>query len=353
MKRGFWSDIHNWHTLSAIHTWRTFSQSQDSLLLNWQWLFPSLFTQAAIHISSQGEWYRWCCSSTETLTMWQIQVECQEVTLEVERCIKFKGTARIRLECLNFHSNGPQENVERLKLCFQHEGCYWLEHQYHVPAVIDSQHLDLAVQSFNTSHKRCWATHKTNGLNYIFCPVSDSVVYRAVIDFKQAESFFHLRTGGGQWISTWTVQWSDLLTATTFTDISARFKWKIREIPCWSFLQWGATFCWVSLSQNLPVWPARRSSHWGLLVGTFDQKQTRWAEETPPPRQILGGLQCAPGHHRLVGWDEGRDAQKDDGLTMWGGKLAVLAQWMRQHNCSPGNPSLPWTYLSVLVQFAQ
>ena len=85
--------------------------------------------------------------------MQQIQVERQEVTLEVERRIKFKGTAHIRLECLNFHSNEPQENMERLKLCFQHEGCYRLECQYYVPAVVDLQHLNLAVQSFNTSHE--------------------------------------------------------------------------------------------------------------------------------------------------------------------------------------------------------
>jgi hypothetical protein len=69
--------------------------------------------------------------------MRQIQIERQETALEAERRIKFTGTARIKLEYLDFLSNGPRENVERLKSCFQREGCYRLERQYHVPAVIN------------------------------------------------------------------------------------------------------------------------------------------------------------------------------------------------------------------------
>ena len=43
----------------------------------------------------------------------------QELRLEAERCVKYRGTARVRLEVLHFQWNEPRElsrkNVERLK----------------------------------------------------------------------------------------------------------------------------------------------------------------------------------------------------------------------------------------------
>lgn len=84
--------------------------------------------------------------------MRQRRVERQEAELEAERLAKFKGTARIRLECLEFPRSESNENVERLKLCIECEGCHRLESRYHVPAVIDRQLLDAAVQASNTTH---------------------------------------------------------------------------------------------------------------------------------------------------------------------------------------------------------
>ena len=64
-------------------------------------------------------------------------VERQEAELEEERRAKFKGTARIRLESLNFPRQGANENAERLKLYIKCEGCYRVDSKYHVSAVID------------------------------------------------------------------------------------------------------------------------------------------------------------------------------------------------------------------------
>lgn len=80
------------------------------------------------------------------------RVERYEAELEAERRVKFKGTARIRLECLDFPKYGRNENAERLKLCIEYGGCYRLGSQYHVIAVIDQSLLDNAIQAANTSH---------------------------------------------------------------------------------------------------------------------------------------------------------------------------------------------------------
>lgn len=42
-------------------------------------------------------------------------VERQEAELEAERRVKFKGTARVRLDSLDFPRQGVNENAERLK----------------------------------------------------------------------------------------------------------------------------------------------------------------------------------------------------------------------------------------------
>lgn len=78
--------------------------------------------------------------------------ERQEAEFEAERRVKFKGTARIRLESLDFPRQGANENAERLKLCIEYEGCYRLDSKYHVSAVIDQELLDGAVAASNTSH---------------------------------------------------------------------------------------------------------------------------------------------------------------------------------------------------------
>ena len=84
--------------------------------------------------------------------MRQRRMERYKAELEAERRAKFKGTARIRLEYLDFPKYRRNENAERLKLCIEHGGCYRLGSQYHVIAVIDQSLLDNAIQAANTSY---------------------------------------------------------------------------------------------------------------------------------------------------------------------------------------------------------
>lgn len=46
--------------------------------------------------------------------------ERREAELETNRRVKCKGTARIRLEDLDFPRHGANENVVRLKLCIDY-----------------------------------------------------------------------------------------------------------------------------------------------------------------------------------------------------------------------------------------
>lgn len=77
--------------------------------------------------------------------MWRSQAREEESKIEAEKCIKYKGTARIRLKWLHFQWNQPREldskNVERLKADFQKD-CRRLDEHNHISAVIDQQSLD-------------------------------------------------------------------------------------------------------------------------------------------------------------------------------------------------------------------
>jgi hypothetical protein len=59
--------------------------------------------------------------------MRQAQVEQEDIRLEAERQIKYRGTARIKLELLYFRRDESREldkrHVEYLKQCFKKEGC--------------------------------------------------------------------------------------------------------------------------------------------------------------------------------------------------------------------------------------
>lgn len=65
----------------------------------------------------------------------------QELRLEAERCIKYRGTARVRLEVLHFQWNEPRElswkNVERLKEVSRTDNVRRLEPRNHILAVVD------------------------------------------------------------------------------------------------------------------------------------------------------------------------------------------------------------------------
>lgn len=83
--------------------------------------------------------------------MQQVQALEKESTLEKEKSIKYKGTARIKLEWLYFEEKQLDiKHVQDLQSRFQKD-CRRLDTRNHVPAIIDEQHLDYALRVFGIS----------------------------------------------------------------------------------------------------------------------------------------------------------------------------------------------------------
>lgn len=74
----------------------------------------------------------------------------RERRLHLERSVKYRGTARVRLDHLHFEWGEARElsqkNVERLKQVFRTENIQRLEPRNHIPAVLSEKDLDSAVQ---------------------------------------------------------------------------------------------------------------------------------------------------------------------------------------------------------------
>jgi hypothetical protein len=89
--------------------------------------------------------------------MWRAQIQEGDSKLEAEKQIKYKGTTRIGLKWLHFQSNQPREldakNIERLKSVFRKD-CRRLDVHNHIPAVIEPQALDAAVQHSGISARQ-------------------------------------------------------------------------------------------------------------------------------------------------------------------------------------------------------
>ena len=87
--------------------------------------------------------------------MRQSQLSELELKLYAERCVQYRGTARVRLETLHFEWNEPREqsrkNVERLKRIFQTESVRRLEPRNYIPAVVDETDLDDALKASKVS----------------------------------------------------------------------------------------------------------------------------------------------------------------------------------------------------------
>lgn len=99
--------------------------------------------------------------------MQQSLVEVEERKISKDRSANFRGIARVRLECLNFDSEDLEDledlkakdrdedikNVERLEEIFKTGGIWRLEPRHYIPAFIDKQTLDSAIQNSKTSLK--------------------------------------------------------------------------------------------------------------------------------------------------------------------------------------------------------
>ena len=87
--------------------------------------------------------------------MRQARAREEEIQLEVEKRLKFQGTARIGLHHLNFPRDDAKglhrKNVDRLKAIYQQHGCRRLEVQHHIPAIVDEGSLNVAIAAAGIS----------------------------------------------------------------------------------------------------------------------------------------------------------------------------------------------------------
>lgn len=97
--------------------------------------------------------------------MRRIRKQDQEQRFEHEKCNKFKGSARIKLEHLNFSCNESREldvsNVKRLVFIFEDEGCFHENNRNHIPAVINEKQLDVAIRTSETSYDMLLGNRQT------------------------------------------------------------------------------------------------------------------------------------------------------------------------------------------------
>ena len=87
--------------------------------------------------------------------MKRTRVQDQEESLEREKQTKYKGSAQVKLEHLDFSKGEPavpdRSSVRNLVSIFEGEGCFHQDSRHHVPAVIGREQLDLAIHSTGIS----------------------------------------------------------------------------------------------------------------------------------------------------------------------------------------------------------
>jgi hypothetical protein len=85
----------------------------------------------------------------------QSQAQVEDIRLEGERRLKYKGTARINLDVLYFRREqlckSDKKHVEELEHCFEKEGCHRLPLRNHVAAIINASALDAAMRRSGVS----------------------------------------------------------------------------------------------------------------------------------------------------------------------------------------------------------
>ena len=91
----------------------------------------------------------WCWSSNDALVMQRTRVQAQKESLKREKQTKYKDSARIRLEHLNFSKSEldvpDRFNVKNLISIFEEEDCFQQDSRHHVTIVIDWEQLDLVI----------------------------------------------------------------------------------------------------------------------------------------------------------------------------------------------------------------
>lgn len=87
--------------------------------------------------------------------MKQPSVDLYQNIIWEQRASNYRGTVRVKLEALRFGVEGSRQpdvqNVKRLRQIFQDQGCYRLDPENRIPAVIDQQTLENAMQLSGTT----------------------------------------------------------------------------------------------------------------------------------------------------------------------------------------------------------
>lgn len=87
--------------------------------------------------------------------MKQPSVDLYQNIIWEQRATNYRGTVRVKLETLKFGIEGSRQldvqNVRRLQHIFQDQGCYRLDPENRIPAVIDQQALENAMRSSDTT----------------------------------------------------------------------------------------------------------------------------------------------------------------------------------------------------------
>lgn len=95
----------------------------------------------------------------------QEQAYAEDLRLETEHEITFKGSACVRFENLNWNlyirrdkskTTPDPDHVEYVKRIFKNEGCRRLEVKHHIPAVVEQHQLDVALK--DARQKNRWNT---------------------------------------------------------------------------------------------------------------------------------------------------------------------------------------------------
>lgn len=80
----------------------------------------------------------------------QSQAQIEDVRLEGERRLKYRGTARINLDVLYFSweqlCRKDDKRIQKLERCFEKEGCHRLSPLNHVAAIVSPSDLDAAMR---------------------------------------------------------------------------------------------------------------------------------------------------------------------------------------------------------------
>ena len=82
-----------------------------------------------------------------------MDVQKQIARLEDEKKTRFRGTARIQIDKLQFRSQKTRNrNVQCLVTKFRREGCQHQDHRYRLHAIVNEKDLKNAIENSGTSH---------------------------------------------------------------------------------------------------------------------------------------------------------------------------------------------------------